>query len=157
MPASGTKPAFIQSFEPMSYLLVAAQFLLIPLLAWPFTPPVFNWLNLGLFGAGLALALAAAITMGTHTISVLPEPRAGGELVTRGIYRMVRHPMYLAVLLCALGACLAYQSNAKWLLFAMLAAVLAVKIRREERLLRQRFTAYAAYARRTPALLPFIF
>lgn len=141
----------------MSYLLVAAQFVLIALLAWPFSAPILTWFNLALFAAGMAVALAAAVTMGTHTISVLPEPRAGGELVTRGIYRIVRHPMYLALLLCALAACLAYRNPAKWGLLALLAVVLLQKIRREEGLLRQRFPAYAAYARRTRALLPFIF
>ncbi len=140
----------------MSYFLVAAQFVLIALIAWPFAPPAFTLLDLGLFGAGIGVALAAVATMGARTISVLPEPRAGGELVTHGIYRIVRHPMYLAVLLCALAAGLAYQSPAKWALAALLAAVLALKIRREERLLRRRFDGYAAYARRTRALLPFI-
>lgn len=140
----------------MSYLLVAAQFVLIPLLAWPFMPPAFSVFNLGLFAIGILVGLVALITMGAHTISVLPEPRAGGELVTHGIYRMVRHPMYLSVLLCGLAACLAYQSTAKWGFLAVLAVVLAVKIRREERMLRQRFAGYAEYARRTRAILPLL-
>lgn len=140
----------------MSYLLLAAQFVLIPLIAWPFAPPLFTALNLGLFGAGMLVGGAALVAMGPRTISVLPEPRAGGTLITHGIYRIVRHPMYLAVLLCALAACLAYRSGDKWALSALLALVLAVKIRREERLLRQRFADYAAYALRTRAILPFI-
>ncbi len=145
----------------MSRLLVAGQFLLIALLAWPFAAPSFSPFTLAvcllLLGAGAIIALAAAAAMGRDTVSVLPEPRAGGTLVTRGIYRHVRHPMYLAVLLCALAACPAYQSGMKWGLAALLAALLAVKIRREERLLRQRYPGYAAYARRTRALLPFVF
>jgi protein-S-isoprenylcysteine O-methyltransferase Ste14 len=140
----------------MSYLLVAAQFVLIPLLAWPFTAPAFNPFNLGLFALGILVGLAALVTMGAHTISVLPEPRAGGALVTHGVYRLVRHPMYLSVLLCGLAACLAYQGAPKWALLAALALVLAVKIRREERLLRQRFAGYAEYARRTRAILPLL-
>lgn len=141
----------------MSRFLVAAQFVLIALIAWPFAAPAINFFHLLLFFTGVAVALAAVLAMGARTVSILPEPRPGGVLVTRGIYRYLRHPMYLAVLLCALAACLAYQSPAKWALAALLALVLALKIRREERLLRQRFADYADYARHTAALLPFLF
>jgi protein-S-isoprenylcysteine O-methyltransferase Ste14 len=109
-----------------------------------------------LFGAGIVLVTAAAFAMGPRTLSVSPRPRAGAVLITRGIYRVVRHPMYLAVLLCALAAGLAYHNEIKWLLAAALALVLLFKIRYEEHLLRRRFSGYAAYAARTSALLPFI-
>jgi protein-S-isoprenylcysteine O-methyltransferase Ste14 len=142
----------------MSHFLVAAQFVLIALIAWPFAAaPALKAFPLLLFLAGIAVALAAVLAMGARTVSILPEPRPGGVLVTHGIYRYLRHPMYLAVLLCALAACLAYQNPVKWGLAALLLMVLALKIRREERLLRQHFADYAEYARHTAALLPFLF
>lgn len=64
--------------------------------------------------------------------------------------------MYLGVLLCGLAACLAYGSAAKWGLLALLAGVLLLKIRREERLLLARFPDYAAYRRRTKAIIPYL-
>ncbi len=94
--------------------------------------------------------------MPSRSFSVMPEPTREGELVTRGIYRHVRHPMYLAVLLCGLAACLAYGSALKWGLLALLAGVLIAKIRREERLLLARFEDYAAYRLRTKALIPYL-
>lgn len=130
--------------------------ILIALLAWPFTRPMIDPLELQILATGVAIVLAAAWSMGRRTISVFPHPRASAELITTGLYRFVRHPMYLAVLLCALAACLAYQQWEKWLLAGVLALVLLVKIRREERLLRLRFTGYADYAAHTSALLPFI-
>ncbi|WP_025916310.1 isoprenylcysteine carboxylmethyltransferase family protein [Herminiimonas sp. CN] len=140
----------------MSRLLVAAQFLLIVLIAWPSHAPALTMAGIALFALGLIAAAAALLVMPARTLSVLPEPRSGGELVTRGIYRHVRHPMYLGVLLCSLAACLAYGSMAKWGLLALLAGVLAVKIRREERLLLARFPAYAAYRQKTGALIPYL-
>ena len=111
-------------------------------------------LGVSLVGAGIALALFAAAALRATRFSVMPEPRAGGNLVERGPYRLVRHPMYAAVLLSGLGAalCRGDPSHALWL--ALLALVLWAKIRREERLLVAAYPAYAGYRRRVRALVP---
>ncbi|MEO8600117.1 MAG: isoprenylcysteine carboxylmethyltransferase family protein [bacterium] len=140
----------------MSRLLVAAQLLLIILIAAPFQTPEFNLIGIILFLLGIIAAAAALAAMPAGTFSVLPEPRSGGELVTRGIYHSIRHPMYLAVLLCGLGACMVYQSTGKWSLLALLTAVLVIKIRREERFLLARFSDYAAYRQKTKAIIPYL-
>lgn len=140
----------------MSRVLVAAQLLLIALIAWPSAPLAITVTGIALLVLGVGTAVAALVVMPARTFSVLPEPRSGGELVTRGIYRHVRHPMYLAVLLCGIAAALAYGSPAKWVLLALLAGVLALKIRREERLLLARFPDYAAYRQRTSAIIPYL-
>lgn len=140
----------------MSHLLVFAQLLLIVLIAWPGHAPAPGLASGALFLLGVIAAAAALAAMPARTFSVLPEPRSGGALVTRVIYRHVRHPMYLAVLLCGLGACLAYGSATKWGWLALLAAVLALKIRREERFLLAKFPDYAAYRRRTSAIIPYL-
>lgn len=141
----------------MSRLLAFAQLLLIVLIAAPFQAPQFTAVNVALFILGIIAAGAALAVMPARTFSVLPEPRSSGELVTRGIYRLIRHPMYLAVLLCGLAACLAYESAIKWGLLALLAGVLTIKIRREERLLMGHFPDYAAYRQRTKALIPYLY
>lgn len=140
----------------MSRLLVFAQLLLIVLIAWPDHAPAPGATGVALFMLGLLAAGAALAVMPARTFSVLPEPRSGGALVTRGIYRHVRHPMYLAVLLCGLAACLAYGSVWKWGLLALLAGVLVIKIRREENFLLERFSDYADYRRRTKAIIPYL-
>ncbi|MEO8407671.1 MAG: isoprenylcysteine carboxylmethyltransferase family protein [Oxalobacteraceae bacterium] len=140
----------------MSRLLVFAQLLLIVLLAWPSHPPAITAASIVLLILGLSAGVAALAVMPARTLSVLPEPRSSGALVTRGIYHYLRHPMYLAVLLCGLAACLAYGSAAKWVLLALLAGVLTLKIRREERLLLARFPAYAAYCQQTKAIIPYL-
>ena len=80
----------------------------------------------------------------------------GHRLKTDGPFAVVRHPMYLGILVYHLGAALALQSV---LLLALTALVVlpytAARIAYEDRVLREGFgEAYLAYARRTPALLP---
>lgn len=140
----------------MSRLLVSLQFLFIALIAWPFQSPRIDVFNAGLFGGGLLVFVFACAAMGGKTFTVMPEPRRNGELATAGIYGVVRHPMYLAVLLCAAGAALAYGDVWKWALAGLLAVVLWFKLTREERFLLQRYPDYAAYRARTKALVPWL-
>jgi len=78
-------------------------------------------------------------------------------LITSGPYRFVRHPIYSGLLLAFVGTALA---RAEWR--GVLAVVLVVwalwrKLRTEEQRMREHFgPAYDEYARRTPALIPFI-
>jgi protein-S-isoprenylcysteine O-methyltransferase Ste14 len=140
----------------MSLLLVLLQFVLIAAIAFPFAAPAPSLPGILLFACGIAVFFLALAAMRMKTFTVMPEPKAGGELVTAGIYGVVRHPMYLAVLLCAAGAALAYGSPWKWALAAVLAAVLVFKLRREERMLAARYPGYAEYRRHTRALIPFL-
>jgi protein-S-isoprenylcysteine O-methyltransferase Ste14 len=81
---------------------------------------------------------------------------AGHEVVDRGPYAIVRHPMYLGILIYHVGAALALADVL--LLVLTLVAVLpylAIRIVAEERVLRAGLPAYRAYAERVPVLLPF--
>ncbi|MEL6921776.1 MAG: protein-S-isoprenylcysteine O-methyltransferase [Pseudomonadota bacterium] len=91
--------------------------------------------------------------------SVSLEVREGHQLVTDGVYKYVRHPMYVAFLL---------WGSAQWLLIANhvasiigLVSVLALfagRHRREEAMMRATFgAAYDAYARNTKRLLPGVY
>ena len=80
-------------------------------------------------------------------------------LVERGPYRLVRHPMYLAMLLFELGLGL-LASDAALLLLAPAPFVMLVlrRLPREEALMREHLgAAYAAYAARTKRLVPWLF
>lgn len=140
----------------MSLLLVTLQFLLIALIIFPFNAPTLNVLNAGLFAAGMIVFFLALFAMKQRTFTVMPEPKEQGELITRGIYRLVRHPMYLSVLLCAIGASLAYAEIWKWPGSGLLMLVLVMKMRREEKLLCSRYPGYASYRKKVKAIIPFI-
>jgi protein-S-isoprenylcysteine O-methyltransferase Ste14 len=80
----------------------------------------------------------------------------GHELVMAGPYRFARHPIYLAMAMSALAVGLAYSHWVGLVVgMALVAAGTAVRVRSEERLLREQFGgAYDEYARRVPAVVP---
>lgn len=143
----------------MSKLLVFLQFVFILLIAFPVGLPHHSLLtvaSVGLFAAGIAIFFIALFSMRNHTFSVLPEPKAGGRLITSGIYAYVRHPMYLSVMLCALAASLFFGVWWKWLLTGALLLILMFKISREEKMLIDRYSQYATYKQATKAIIPFL-
>jgi protein-S-isoprenylcysteine O-methyltransferase Ste14 len=95
--------------------------------------------------AGLLLALLATATLGRH-LGVLPAMRG---LTTRGVYAVVRHPMYAAYMLLFI----AYVAGAPSVRNATVAlaacALLVVRLRTEETLL-GRQADYREYRRRVP-------
>ncbi|HEX6491499.1 MAG TPA: isoprenylcysteine carboxylmethyltransferase family protein [Gaiellaceae bacterium] len=97
---------------------------------------------------GLSLLLVAALSLGA-SLTVLPKPRERGGLVQSGIYRAVRHPVYGAVLLLALGWSLA-ESPLGLIPTLLLAIVFDLKARLEEAWLQERHPDYALYRKQTP-------
>ena len=112
----------------------------------------------GVVGAALALAaLGGAVALaGTlefrraHTTVNPLAPRRASTLVTRGIYRVTRNPMYLGMALVLLGwACWLAHPLAFACIPLALAYLQRFQIRPEERVLRAHFgAAYEAYSRR---------
>jgi protein-S-isoprenylcysteine O-methyltransferase Ste14 len=79
------------------------------------------------------------------------------ELVERGPYQWVRHPIYTSILLMVLGAVLAAGRLASFVGLLFMASGLWIKLRQEEALMLRHFPAqYAAYMSRVKALIPFV-
>lgn len=76
------------------------------------------------------------------------------RLVQTGLYRHIRHPLYLGNL-CLFVACpLFLAARISWA-FALLGGIgILARIRIEERFLRQHLEGYAAYMEKTWALIP---
>lgn len=140
-----------------SYILVGAQFLCIIglMVTGPIVPKRLEFLALALLGGGIACW--ATWTMKLRNLHVFPEVQTGSQLVLEGPYRHIRHPMYLAVLLVSLAWLMESLTWWRGILWLLLVVVLLMKIRLEERLLRDHFPAYAGYQTRTSRLLPGIF
>jgi protein-S-isoprenylcysteine O-methyltransferase Ste14 len=80
------------------------------------------------------------------------------ELVSRGPYRFVRHPIYTSLLLMGLGTAIAANRLGALAGLLSLFAGVWIKLRQEEKLLLQHFPDdYPAYKARVKALVPFIF
>lgn len=88
--------------------------------------------------------------------SVFPEPIEGSELLVSGPYKYVRHPMYFSIVsfcLCVLVLNLSYLLFVNYIFIIL---ILAFKIKREEKLLEEKFEKYAHYKSKTKSILPFI-
>lgn len=87
-------------------------------------------------------------------LTPLPVPRAGGTLVTTGIYARLRHPLYASLMAMGIAWALLWSSAPALALAAVLCLFLHAKARHEEDQLCRRFTDYPAYMRRVPRYLP---
>lgn len=142
---------------------VVGQALLMPLVvalgpSFPGRSPGFWGPAIGtlLIGVGGWLGIAGARALG-RSRTVFPRPLAEASLVRSGPYRIVRHPLYLSVILINIGW------SAWWWSAPALAATVAstlffhLKAGREERWLRQKFPDYPQYARDVGRLFPRVF
>lgn len=84
-----------------------------------------------------------------QVIQINPEPKAGGHLVTSGIYRILRHPIYTAIVMVLLGLWLREPTLVLAIVTAAVIVFLLVKTRYEERLLTARYPDYSQYRHRT--------
>lgn len=118
---------------------------------------VANLLGLALFVVGLTIALVAVFTLRRSYSSSLVI-RESHRLVTHGIYRYVRHPVYLGVLVAIMGAPAYASSLYGALVLSGLVPLFLLRIRMEEGLLIEQFgDEYLAYRRRTKKLIPFLY
>jgi protein-S-isoprenylcysteine O-methyltransferase Ste14 len=106
--------------------------------------------------AGLLFACWARVVLGNNWSAVV-QLKQDHELIERGPYRFVRHPIYTGLLLAFLGTALALGEWRGLLGAAIVALSFWRKLRLEERWLGEQFgAAYADYMRRVKALIPWV-
>jgi protein-S-isoprenylcysteine O-methyltransferase Ste14 len=124
---------------------------------WTLDGDMIRWLGIALFAAGGALRIWPVFVLG-YRFSGLVAIQAGHSLVTSGVYRVIRHPSYLGLLVSSLGWSLAFRSVVGIVLTALLIPVLVARMNAEERLLRANFgDEYDAYRVRTSRLIPGVY
>jgi protein-S-isoprenylcysteine O-methyltransferase Ste14 len=124
---------------------------------WTLDEDTVRWLGVGLFAAGGLLRIWAVFVLGRR-FSGLVAIQPGHTLVTTGVYRVIRHPNYLGLLVNSLGWALAFRSAVGVLLTALMLLTLLARIRSEETLLRTQFGAeYDAYRARTSRMIPGVY
>lgn len=145
------------SLVAITALILPVLYLFTPCLAFADYPlPVAAfWCGLPVMAAALVLFYRSHADLGLNWSPTL-EMREGHTLVTEGIYRSIRHPMYAAILLfdVAQGLMLA-NGLAGWSALAIFLLLYLIRAPREERMMIDAFgDAYRDYARRTGRLLP---
>jgi protein-S-isoprenylcysteine O-methyltransferase len=116
-----------------------------------------TWVALALMIGGLGLRTWAVVLLGpwfTWNVTV----QEGQQLVSRGPYRLIRHPSYTGALITFVASCVLLRS---WVVAVLAAFALAVaflrRIRYEEALMVKALPGYGDYMSRTGGLVPRLF
>ncbi|KVK95324.1 methyltransferase family protein [Burkholderia territorii] len=147
----------LAAFAVTGFLLAYLPALTDRLDVWTFGGDTVRWSGVVLYVAGGVLRLWPVFVLGKR-FSGLVAIQPGHTLVTDGIYRRIRNPSYLGLLVNAAGWALAFRSGVGLLLVASMMIPLVARIRSEEALLRARFGAeYDAYCAHTWRLIPGVY
>jgi protein-S-isoprenylcysteine O-methyltransferase Ste14 len=140
-----------------SKLLVAIQFLSL----------LFFGFNGNLIGTGFFLLIQVfAIFIGISAIYVMklgnfniqPEVKETAIFITRGLYKIIRNPMYVSLITFFGISVLHYFNMVRLIIYLLLVISLLLKIFDEEKYLEHRFKEkYIAFKAKTYRLIPFIF
>lgn len=138
-------------------MLVFLQFGLIIILAmYPDSATVdsrTNILGTVVIAVGLVLLFAGFRGLG-KSLTANPVPNQDGVLVTTGVYGIVRHPIYLGLLIITFGLVVSSGVWAQIVVWLALAVLLVYKMRWEEVLLTAKYKGYAEYMAKVPAIIP---
>lgn len=108
-----------------------------------------SWVGVVIFGLGIGLQLLAINALGQKNAT------HNDPLVTKGVYRYIRHPIYLGNILCFFGIILMTSSFLALFATIWLGGVILWKIPLEERDLAKTFgEAYLEYSQKTKRLIP---
>ena len=153
--------------HPFSHKLVKAVkiAILLSVVAQTMAPDVFpitsspfsiRFIGVLVYTSGLIIAMLGRVQLGSNwsdieTAQVLRDQ----AVVSRGLYRFIRHPIYVGDLLLLAGLELSLNS---WLVLmvGLLAPVVLWKAVREERMLTKSLPGYDAYCAQTKRFIPFV-
>lgn len=136
--------------------------LLLAILFWPFKielslPVIIRGAGIFFMIGGSALAVATISTL-KNNLRPSPEPKAGGKLITTGLYSVVRHPAYGAIIISAFGLSLWSGDGARLVLSACLSIFFDAKLKMEENWLETVYPEYIDYKKQvTKKLIPWVY
>jgi len=147
-----------------SILLIAAYFLLIRghRLPYPLSArviphmEVIAWAGAGLCVAGLGFCIWARVTLGRNWSGAVTL-KEGHELIERGAYRLVRHPIYTALIAMFLATVIVLGHAGGIAGLVLVFISFWIKLSDEERVMLKQFPdQYAAYQQRVKRIIPFV-
>lgn len=140
-----------------SVVLVGIQFTcLLVLIA---SGPVFDFRSNAIILEILSILIGlwAILVMQASKLTIFPDLRTGSILIRKGPYRLVRHPMYLAVILFAISLLLTNFTVMRLGVVLILIIDLLLKIEYEEKILINVLDEYSEYKRKTYKLIPLLY
>lgn len=115
-----------------------------------------QYLGAAAIAAGIGAIAAAFVALGA-SLTPYPRPRRDATLVTHGIYKFMRHPIYGGLIAGAFGWALLWLSPWGLLGAGLVAVFFDRKAAREEHWLIERYPDYADYVRRVRRFLPGVY
>lgn len=154
-PVSPLKAA-LKLFKSLVLVFLIFQTLFLNLLPISNDPIAIRIAGLVIYFIGLTIAVIGRLQLGNNWANledyqVIPDQ----QLVQRGIYSYIRHPIYTGDVLLIFGLELALNS---WLVLIII-PLIAVVVRQtlaEEAVLSQAFPDYSSYRQRTKMFIPFV-
>jgi protein-S-isoprenylcysteine O-methyltransferase Ste14 len=105
---------------------------------------------------GISLRLLSLITLNSK-FSISITPNQSKNLVVNGIYRYIRHPLYLASLLMSFAGCIIFSCVVMWIFPLITLIAVIYRIKEEEVALTKEYPEYIEYKNKTYKLIPFIY
>jgi len=116
--------------------------------------PVIWWTGLILTAVGVAIAIWARLSLGSNWSGTVTL-KENHELIRKGLYSQIRHPIYTGILLGVIGSGMIQGELRDLLGFCLLFFSLFIKAKREEAFLFQEFgSTFTEHQRHTGMFLP---
>ncbi len=116
-----------------------------------------NVLLLGFQIVGIILGFWAIYEMSRSRLNITPTPLSGAVLIQSGPYKLVRHPMYLALILVFVPMLITNFNLWGVIIFLIFFVNLILKMMYEEKLLFSFFDNYYAYSEKSWRLIPYVY
>jgi protein-S-isoprenylcysteine O-methyltransferase Ste14 len=150
------KVTVIKTIKIGILLGICAQIWLPNFLPISENPATLQIVGTAIYTMGLLTAIAARFQLGDNWANIeTGQVLQRQQVVARGIYGLIRHPIYTGDLLLLLGLELALNS---WLVLGvlLLAPVVIMQAVKEEKMLVQKLSGYDSYCLRTKRFIPFV-
>ena len=141
-------------FLKKDFLLVISQFLIIllhfininlfnqKLIQGEFL--IFNYMSNFLIILALIFIIISVKDLG-KSLSPMPRPKENSKLITKGIYRIIRHPMYYSLIIISFSLFIKSLTVYNFMLSILLTFIITNKIKIEEEFLTKKFNKYTLY------------
>ena len=137
-------------------ILVFLQFSIIGLMVLLSKGFSSSVLSISIFTIGLLFGVWALAYNQLGNFNIQPKLKQGSNLITTGIYKYIRHPMYASVIIIMFAFLVSTPILVEGILFIFLIGVLLLKAKKEESLWLIHDEAYEVYKKDSKLFIPFV-
>ncbi len=143
------------------YIYVTIQLALFVLYWWQpgamqkIFPEIWKFIGLVLTCLSLVIILIAFLQLNKN-LTMLPTPVKNAKLITNGIFKYIRHPIYTGIFLFATGWALMDMQFSRLFIAFLILLLFEIKSNYEERKLAEQFSEYETYKKQTGKFFPYL-